>query len=99
MDKSELLGEGLLELTAPGGKVLLQSPCFALTGYVDSLWLMDLPPFSTPETLLLLVGVPLPDRENSVRSCRDGSLYMATAKHRDTASKATALALNSPSAH
>lgn len=43
---------------------------------------MDLPPFSTPETLLLLVGVPLPDRENSVRSCSDGSLYMATGKHR-----------------
>lgn len=41
---------------------------------------MDLPPFSTPETLLLFVGVPLPDLENSVRSCREGSLYMATAR-------------------
>lgn len=49
-------------------------------GYVDSFWLMDLPPFSTPETLLLFVGVPLPDLENSVRSWREGSLYMATAK-------------------
>lgn len=51
-------------------------------GYVDSFWLMDLPPFSTPETLLLFVGVPLPDLENSVRSWREGSLYMATAKQK-----------------
>jgi len=43
---------------------------------------MDLPPFSTPETLLLFVGVPLPDLENSVRSWREGSLYMATAKQK-----------------
>lgn len=49
---------------------------------------MDLPPFSTPETLLLFVGVPLPDRENSVRSCNDGSLYMATGKHRNIGSVA-----------
>lgn len=49
-------------------------------GYVDSFWLMDFPPFRTPETLLLFVGVPLPDRENSVRSWREGSLYMATAE-------------------
>lgn len=47
-------------------------------GYVDSFWLIDLPPFKTPETLLLLVGVPLPDLENSVRSWREGSLYIAT---------------------
>lgn len=40
------------------------------------------PPFSRAEALRLLVGVPLPDRESSVRSWREGSLYMATA-HRD----------------
>lgn len=47
-------------------------------GYVDSFWLTALPPLSTAEALRLLVGVPLPERENSVKSWRDGSLYMAT---------------------
>lgn len=47
-------------------------------GYVDSFWLGALPPLSTAEALRLLVGVPLPERENSVKSCRDGSRYMAT---------------------
>lgn len=47
-------------------------------GYVDSFWLTALPPLSTAEALRLLVGVPLPERENSVRSWREGSLYMAT---------------------
>lgn len=36
------------------------------------------PPLRRAEALRLLVGVPLPDRESSVRSWRDGSLYMAT---------------------
>lgn len=49
-----------------------------LPGYVDSFWLTALPPLSTAEALRLLVGVPLPDRENSVKSWRDGSLYIAT---------------------
>ena len=47
---------------------------------MDSFWLTALPPLSTAEALLLLVGVPLPERENSVRSWREGSLYMATEK-------------------
>ncbi len=51
-----------------------------LPGYVDSFWLTVLPPLSTAEALLLLVGVPLPERENSVKSWRDGSLYIATMK-------------------
>lgn len=49
-----------------------------LLGYVDSFWLTVLPPLSTAEALRLLVGVPLPERENSVKSWRDGSLYIAT---------------------
>lgn len=49
-----------------------------LPGYVDSFWLTALPPLSTAEALRLLVGVPLPERENSVKSWRDGSLYIAT---------------------
>lgn len=51
-----------------------------LLGYVDSFWLTVLPPLSTAEALRLLVGVPLPERENSVKSWRDGSLYIATMK-------------------
>lgn len=47
-------------------------------GYVDSFWLTALPPLSIAEALRLLVGVPLPERENSVKSWRDGSLYIAT---------------------
>ncbi|MEQ2230089.1 hypothetical protein ILYODFUR_025743 [Ilyodon furcidens] len=47
-------------------------------GYVDSFWLTALPPFRRAEALRLLVGVPLPERENSVKSWRDGSLYIAT---------------------
>lgn len=49
-------------------------------GYVDSFWLTALPPLSIAEALRLLVGVPLPERENSVKSWRDGSLYIATAE-------------------
>lgn len=36
------------------------------------------PPLSRAEALRLLVGVPLPERESSVKSWREGSLYMAT---------------------
>ena len=52
-------------------------------GYVDSFWLTVLPPLSTAEALRDLVGVPLPERENSVRSWREGSLYMATVGQTD----------------
>ena len=46
--------------------------------YVDSCWLTVFPPFSMADALRLLVGVPLPERENSVSSWIVGSLNMAT---------------------
>lgn len=54
-----------------------------LLGYVDSCWLTALPPLRTAEALRLLVGVPLPERENSVKSWRDGSLYIATVERQE----------------
>lgn len=54
-----------------------------LPGYVDSFWLTALPPLRTAEALRLLVGVPLPERENSVKSWSDGSLYIATVKTKE----------------
>lgn len=53
------------------------------SGYVDSFWLTTLQPFSMADALRLFVGVPLPDRENSVRSCSEGSRYMATGDGED----------------
>ncbi|TNN64270.1 hypothetical protein EYF80_025521 [Liparis tanakae] len=35
------------------------------------------PPLRRAEALRLLIGVPLPDRESSVRSWREGSRYQA----------------------
>lgn len=67
---------GLVGFSASG-------PAFGPPGYVDSFWLTALPPLSRAEALRLLVGVPLPDRENSVKSWRDGSLYIATAGTRE----------------
>ena len=57
--------------------------CVWLLGYVDSFWLTALPPLRTAEALRLLVGVPLPERENSVKSWTDGSLYIATVETQD----------------
>lgn len=68
-----------LDLRSAGGKVFAVPPrAWARLGYVDSFWLTALPPLSIAEALRLLVGVPLPERENSVKSWRDGSLYIAT---------------------
>lgn len=69
-----------MDSRSAGGKVFVVRPqAWARPpGYVDSFWLTALPPLSIAEALRLLVGVPLPERENSVKSWRDGSLYIAT---------------------
>lgn len=77
--------EVCLDSRSAGGKVFVVRPqaWVRLPGYVDSFWLTALPPLSTAEALRLLVGVPLPERENSVKSWRDGSLYIATVETQD----------------
>lgn len=80
-----------LDSRSAGGKVFVVRPqAWAWPpGYVDSFWLTALPPLSIAEALRLLVGVPLPERENSVKSWRDGSLYIATAETQEKSNSDT----------